>query len=237
MSDAAFVTGRLHIKEKACKIMIEDITEKQRQRCRRLAEERYEALRKTISHLYGQAFLDELEAKASKRIARLRLFDGINIRLCLLRKIYRHTCKISVNYGVRKAKHNSFFITFNKNLRNLKKQCELRDLRMMRKRSKARQRYNRLVEVIRRDFGEEMQKELIWKAEVRALAEIMDKYKYRNSSWIKGYCSNDRSFALRHLRILYAYQRALHQDMYGTRIHNQINANYRSGMLDYYKNE
>ena len=86
-------------------------------------------------------------------------------------------------------------------------------------------------------FGEKEQKELIWKAEVRALAEITDKCKSCKSSSIKGYCSNDRSFALRHLRILYGYQREHHQDMYGTRIHNQINANYRRGMLDYYKNE
>ena len=74
-------------------------------------------------------------------------------------------------------------------------------------------------------LGEKEQKELIWKAEVRALAEITDKCKSCKSSAIKGYCSNDRSFALRHLRILYAYERALRQDMYGTSIHNQINAN------------
>ena len=110
-------------------------------------------------------------------------------------------------------------------------------LNQMRRRSKVRQRYNRLAEVILRDLGEDVQKELIWKAEVRALSDIMDKCKYCKSSSIKGYCSNDRSFALRHLRILYAYERALLQDMYGTRIHNQINANYRMGMLDYYKNE
>ena len=87
------------------------------------------------------------------------------------------------------------------------------------------------------NLPEDVQKELIWKAEVRALAEITDKCKYCKSSAIKGYCSNDRSFALRHLRILYGYQIEHHQDMYGTRIHNQINANYRMGMLDYYKNE
>ena len=105
------------------------------------------------------------------------------------------------------------------------------------KREKVRQRYNRLAEVILRDLGETIQKDLIWKAEVRALADITDKCKSCKSSSIKGYCSNDRSFALRHLRILYAYARDRHEDMYGTRIHNQINANYRRGMLDYYKNE
>ena len=40
-----------------------------------------------------------------------------------------------------------------------------------------------------------------------------------------------------HLRILYGYAKWARGDMYGTRIHNQINANYRNGMLDYYKNE
>ena len=86
-------------------------------------------------------------------------------------------------------------------------------------------------------FGEKEQKELIWKAEVRALADIMDKCKSCKSSAIKGYCSNDRSFALRHLRILYGYAKWARGDGYETRIHNQINANYRRGMLDYYKNE
>ena len=133
-----------------------------------------------------------------------------------------------------KAYYHSVYEPFNKIHKHFD---EKHALKQMRKRSKVRQRYNRLAEVILRDLGEEMQKELIWKAEVRALAEIMDKCKSCKSSAIKGYCSNDRSFALRHLRILYAYQRERHQDMYGTRIHNQINANYRSGMLDYYKNE
>ena len=102
---------------------------------------------------------------------------------------------------------------------------------------KQRQRYNRLAEVILRDLGEKEQKELIWKAEVRALADIIDKCKSCKSSSIKGYCSNDRSFALRHLRLLYAYEREHREAMYGTRVHLQINANYRRGMLDHYKNE
>ena len=133
-----------------------------------------------------------------------------------------------------KAYYHSVYEPFNKIHKHFD---EKHALNQMRKRSKVRQRYNRLADVILRDLGEKEQKELIWKAEVRALAEITDKCKSCKSSAINGYCSNDRSFALRHLRILYAYQRGHHQDMYGTRIHNQINANYRSGMLDYYKNE
>ena len=213
--------------------MSEYMSEEHRKRSRRLAEERYEALRNTIAHLYGQAFLEELEAKIEERITRLRLFDGIEMRLGILRKIYRHTCKISVNYGIRKAKRNTYFITFNKNLYKLKRQNEQHDLKQILKRAKVRQRYNRLAEVILRDLGEEQQKELIWKAEVRALAEITDKCKSCKSSAIRGYCSNDRSFALRHLRILYAYQRERRENMCGNRIHLQINANYRNGMLDY----
>ena len=42
-----------------------------------------------------------------------------------------------------------------------------------------RQRYNRLAEVIRRDLGEEIQKELIWKSKTLALAEIIQKPFYR----------------------------------------------------------
>ena len=215
--------------------MIEEITEKQKHRCERLAEERYEALRNTIAHLYGQAFLDELEANVDGIISRSRYNDTNTDRLSLLRKQYRTKCKIDIPYRIMgKAYYHSVYEPFNKVHKHFD---EKHALNQMRKRSKARQRYNRLAEVILRDLGEEMQKELIWKAEVRALAEIIDKCKSCKSSAIKGYCSNDRSFALRHLRILYAYQRERHQDMYGTRIHNQINANYRSGMLDYYKNE
>ena len=133
-----------------------------------------------------------------------------------------------------KAYYHSVYEPFNKIHKHFD---EKPALNQMRKRSKVRQRYNRLAEVILRDLGEEMQKELIWKAEVRALAEIMDKCKSCKFSAIKGYCSNDRSFALRHLRILYAYQIEHRKDMYGTRIHNQINANYRMCMLDYYKDD
>ena len=215
--------------------MIEEITEKQRQRCERLAEERYEALRNTIAHLYGQAFLDELERNVDGIISRSRYENTITDRLGLLRSQYRTKCKIDIPYRIMgKAYYHSVYEPFNKIHKHFD---EKHALNQMRKRSKVRQRYNRLAEVILRDLGEKEQKELIWKAEVRALAEITDKCKSCKSSAIKGYCSNDRSFALRHLRILYAYQREHHQDMYGTRIHNQINANYRMGMLDYYKNE
>ena len=203
--------------------MIEEITDKQRQRCERLAEERYEALRNTIAHLYGQAFLDELEMNVSDIIRRSRYENTIPDRLGLLRKQYRTKCKIDIPYRIMgKAYYHSVYEPFNKIHKHFD---DKHALNQMRKRSKVRQRYNRLAEVILRDLGEKEQKELIWKAEVRALAEIMDKCKYCKSSSIKGYCSNDRSFALRHLRILYAYERALRQDMYGTRIHNQINAN------------
>ena len=215
--------------------MINEVTEKQRQRCERLAEERYAALRNTIAHLYGQAFLDELEMNVSDIISRSRYENTIQDRLGLLRKQYRTKCKIDIPYRIiGKAYYHSVYEPFNKIHKHFD---EKHALNQMRKRSKVRQRYNRLAEVILRDLGEKEQKELIWKAEVRALAEIMDKCKSCKFSAIKGYCSNDRSFALRHLRILYAYQIEHHQDMYGTRIHNQINANYRNGMLDYYKNE
>ena len=215
--------------------MINEVTEKQRQRCERLAEERYEALRNTIAHLYGKKFLFELEMNVSDIIRRSRYENTIPDRLGLLRKQYRTKCKIDIPYRIiGKAYYHSVYEPFNKIHKHFD---EKHALNQMRKRAKVRQRYNRLAEVILRDLGEKEQKELIWKAEVRALAEITDKCKSCKSSAIKGYCSNDRSFALRHLRILYAYQIEHHQDMYGTRIHNQINANYRNGMLDYYKNE
>ena len=213
--------------------MIEEITEKQRQRCERLAEERYEALRNTIAHMYGKKFLFELEMNVSGIIRRSRYENTIPDRLGLLRRQYRTKCKIDIPYRIMgKAYYHSVYEPFNKIHKHFD---EKHALKQMRKRAKVRQRYNRLAEVILRDLGDEVQKELIWKAEVRALAEITDKCKSCKSSAIRGYCSNDRSFALRHLRILYAYQRERHENMCGTRIHNQINANYRSGMLDYYK--
>lgn len=211
--------------------MIVQITEKQKSRFELLAEERYEALRNTISHLYGKAFLDELEANVDGIISRSRFTNTIQNRLGLLRRQYRTKCRVENPYNsVGKHAYRVFYDHFNKNGRQVR---EERDLKLMRKRSKARQRYNRLTEVILRDLGEKEQNELIWKAEVRALAQITDKYKYRNSSWIRGYCSNDRACTLRHLRILYAYERDRHEEMYGTSIHLQINANYRNGMLDY----
>ena len=164
-------------------------------------------------------------------IRRSRYENTIPDRLWLLRKQYRTKCKILNPYNpIGKATYRSVYELFS---RARKKINENHDLRLMRKRAKVRQRYNRLAEVILRDLGEEQQKELIWKAEVRALAEITDKCKSCKSSAIRGYCSNDRSFALRHLRILYAYQRERRENMCGNRIHLQINANYRNGMLDY----
>lgn len=214
--------------------MSEWMSEEHRQRCSRLAEERYEALRKTIAHLYGQAFLDEFEENVDGIISRSRYNDTVTDRLSLLRKQYRTKCKILNPYNpIGKYAFRCIYEHFKEN----HQYNERKDLRQMRKRSKVRQRYNRLSEVILRDLGEEQQKELIWKSKTLALSEITDKCKSCKSSLVMGYCSNDRSFALRHLRILYAYQRELHQERYGTRIHNQINANYRNGMLDYYKNE
>ena len=215
--------------------MIEEITEKQRQRCERLAEERYEALRNTIAHLYGKKFLFELEMNVSDIIRMSRYENTIPDRLGLLRKQYRTKCKIDIPYRIMgKAYYHSVYEPFNKIHKHFD---EKHALNQMRKRSKVRQRYNRLAEVILRDLGENEQKELIWKAEVRALAEITDKCKYCKSSAIKGYCSNDRSFALRHLRILYAYNKRLSEGEYGTNIHAKINGNYKDCMLDYYKNK
>ena len=73
-----------------------------------------------------------------------------------------------------KAYYHSVYEPFNKIHKHFD---EKHALNQMRKRSKVRQRYNRLAEVILRDLGEKEQKELIWKAEVRAIAEITDKCK------------------------------------------------------------
>ena len=211
--------------------MIVEITEKQQNRFERLAEERYEALRNTIAHLYGQAFLDELETNVDGIISRTRFNDTIQDRLGLLRRQYRTKCRVKNPYNsVGKHAYRVFYDNFNKKDRQVR---EERDLKLMRKRSKARQRYNRLEQVILHDLGETMQKELLCKAEMLALAQITERYKSNKVSWIKGYCSNDRACALRHLRIVYAYERERHEEMYGTSIHLQINANYRNGMLDY----
>ena len=214
--------------------MIEEITEKQRQRCERLAEERYEALRNTIAHLYGKKFLFELEMNVSGIIRMSRYENTIPDRLSLLRRQYRNKCKIDIPYQIiRKAAYRECYEDFKEN----HKYNEPRDLRLIRKRSKVRQRYNRLAEVIRRDLGEAVQKELIWKSKALALADVIQKEKYQKFSWAKGYAANDLSFALRHLRILYAYTKWQREGIDGTRIHTQINNNYRNGMLDYYKNK
>ena len=213
---------------------IEELSEKQRQRCRRLAEERYEALRKTITHLYGQALLDELESNVSGIISRSRYNDTILDRLSLLRKQYRMKCKIANPYNpIGKATFRCIYERF----KEMHQYNEQRDLQEMLRRSKVRQRYNELKRVIAIEFGEAVQHELILKAKTLALAEIIQKSKYLKFSYVKGYAANDLSFALRHLRILYAYTRWQREGIDGTSIHNQINANYRRGMLDYYKIE
>ena len=214
--------------------MINEVTDKQRQRCERLAEERYDALRNTIAHLYGQAFLDELERNVDGIIRRSRYENTIPDRLGLLRKQYRTRCKISNPYNpIGKAAFRCIYERF----KEMHQYNEKRDLNQMWLRSKVRQRYNELKSVIAIEFGEEVQRELIWKAKTLALAEIIQKQKYLKFSYAKGYTANDLSFALHHLRILCAYTRWQREGIDGTRIHNQINANYRNGMLDYYKNE
>ena len=214
--------------------VFEELTEKQRQRCRRLAEERYEQLRNTITHLYGRPFLDELEANVDGIISRSQYNDTIPDRLSLLRKQYRTKCKIANPYNpIGKATFRCIYERF----KEMHQYNEQRDLQEMLRRSKVRQRYNELKRVIAIEFGEAVQYELILKAKTLALAEIIQKSKYLKFSYVKGYAANDLSFALRHLRILYAYTRWQREGIDGSRIHNQINANYRNGMLDYYKNE
>ena len=215
--------------------MSEYMSEEHRKRSRRLAEERYEALRNTIAHLYGQAFLDELEANVSGIISRSRYNDTITDRLSLLRKQYRTKCKIDIPYRIMgKAYYHSVYEPFNKIHKHFDEQHALKQ---MRKRAKVRQRYNELKRVIAIEFGEEVQRELIWKAKTLALADVIQKQKYLKFSYAKGYAENDLSFALRHLRILYAYTKWQREGIDGTIIHTKINNNYKNGMLDYYKNE
>ena len=77
----------------------EELSAEQKQRCERLAEERYEALRNTIAHLYGKKFLFELEMNVSGIIRRSLLENTIPCRLGLLRRQYRHTCNIIIPYN------------------------------------------------------------------------------------------------------------------------------------------
>lgn len=214
--------------------MSEYMSEEHKQRCKRLAEERYEALRNTIAHLYGQAFLDELEANVSGIISMSRFNDTITDRLSLLRKQYRTKCKILNPYNpIGKYAFRCIYERF----KEMHQYNEKRDLQAMLRRSKVRKRYNELKRVIAIEFGEAVQRELIWKAKTLALAEIIQKQKYLKFSYVKGYAANDLSFALRYLRILCAYTRWQREGIDGTSIHTKINNNYKNGMLDYYKNE
>ena len=209
--------------------MIEEITEKQRQRCERLAEERYEALRNTIAHLYGKKFLFELELNVSGIISRSRYENTIPDRLGLLRRQYRTKCKIIIPYNpIGKYAFRCIYERF----KEMHQYNEKRDLNQMWLRSKVRKRYNELKRVIAIEFGEEVQRELIWKAKTLALAEIIQKSKYLKFSYVNGYAENDLSFALRHLRILCAYTRWQREGIDGTLIHTKINNNYKNGMLE-----
>ena len=211
--------------------IIEELNENQKQRCRQLAEERYEALRNTITHLYGQAFLDELEANVSGTISRMQLENTIPCRLRFLRRQYRTRCKVvtSEQMLVDKAFH---YVMYSK---KLKKMREKRAMNQMWRRSKARQRYNAMTRIIAIDIGDEKAKELVWKAAALALADLTNKYKYSGVGMICGVCANDKSYELHHLRILYAYTRNQYENIHGSAIHNQINENYHNCMVDYYK--
>ena len=213
--------------------MIVEITEKQRQRCERLAEERYEALRNTIAHLYGKKFLFELEMNVSGIIRRLRFENTIPYRLRFLRRQYRTKCKVvtSEQWLVEKA---FYYVTYSKKDRQ---RSEKHALNQMWRRSKVRKRYNELKRVIAIDFGDEKAKELVWKAAALALADLTNKYKNRGVGMICSVCANDKSYELHHLRALYAYARDRREEMYGSRIQRQINTNYRNAMVDYYQNE
>ena len=205
--------------------MMEEITEKQRQRCERMAEERYEALRNTIAHLYGQAFLDELEANVSGIISRSRFNDTITDRLSLRRKQYRTKCKILNPYNpIGKAAFRCIYERF----KEMHKYNEKRDLNQMWRRYKVRQRYNELKRVIAIEFGDEVQKELVCKSKTLALADVIQKSKYLKFSLANGYAENDLSFALRYLRILYAYTKWQREGIDGTSIHAKINNNYKN---------
>lgn len=213
--------------------MIEEITEKQRQRCERLAEERYEALRNTISHLYGKKFLFELEMNVSGIIRRSRYNNTIPDRLSLLRKQYRTKCKVETSEQ-RLVEKAFYYLTYSAKDRQ---RIEKHALNQMWRRSKVRQRYNELKRVIAIDFGDDKAKELVWKAAALALADLTNKYKNRGVGMICGVCANDKSYELHHLRALYAYAIDRREEMYGSRIQRQINTNYRNTMVDYYKNE
>ena len=204
--------------------MIEEITEKQLHKYERLAEERYEALRNTIAHLYGQAFLDELETNVSGIISMKQLPNTIPCRLGFLRKQYRTRCKVvtSEQWLFEKAFH---YMMYSK---KLKKRREMRAMNQMWRRSKARQRYNDLTRIIAIEFGDGMAKDLVWKANALAIADLTNKYKYRGVGMICGVCANDKSYELHHLRALYAYARDRREEMYGSRIQRQINENYHN---------
>ena len=200
--------------------MIEEITDKKLSRFERLAEERYDALCNTISHLYGQAFLDELEANVDGIISRTHFTNTIQDRLGLLRRQYRTKCKVETSEQ-RLVDKAFYYVTYSAKDR---KRSEKYALNKMWLRSKARQRYNALKRVIAIDLGDDKAKELVWKAAALALADVTNKLKYRSVSEICGICKNDKSYELHHMRDLYAYTKALRQDIYGTHIHNLINS-------------
>ena len=211
--------------------MIEEITEMQSQRCRRLAEERYEALRNTIAHLYGKKFLFELEMNVSGIIRRKQLPNTIPCRLGFLRKQYRTRCKVvtSEQWLFEKAFN---YLMYSK---KLKKRSEKRAMNQMWLRSKVRHRYNAMKRVIAIDMGDDKAKELVWKAAALALADITNKYMYYRVGMICGVCANDKSYELHHLRALYTYTREQYENIHGSRIQIQINENYHNCMVDYYQ--
>lgn len=183
-------------------------------KCLRTTERHYKILCETIKYLYGQSVLDELEKTVNDYPLKCYPNNSeIGARLHSMRLAY--TDFLSKNFKT-KRRRRLYSVRYKKSL-------DKKAISKMRLRSKTRKHCNRLLCIIRREFGTKKLYEMIWKSNTMALGAVAKENPFAKASYIYGLCDNDLSLQLHYLRWLYKKNRPA---LEGDDIHWEVNMNY-----------
>lgn len=188
--------------------------EKNKAKFLRTTERHYKILCETIKCLYGQSVLDELEKKVTDYPLKCYPNNSeIGARLHSMRLAY--TDFLSKKFKTKRRKR-LYSVRY-------KKALDKKAISKMRLRSKTRKHCNRLLCIIRREFGTKKLYEMIWKSNTMALGTVAKENPFAKASYIYGLCDNDLSLQLHYLRWLYKKNRPA---LEGDDIHWEVNMNY-----------
>lgn len=183
-------------------------------KCLRTTERHYKILCETIKCLYGQCVLDELEKKVNDYPLKCYPNNSeVGSRLHSMRLLY--TDFLSKKFKTKRRKR-LYSVRYKKSL-------DKKAISKMRLRSKTRKHCNRLLCIIRREFGTKKLYEMIWKSNTMALGTLAKENPFAKASYIYGLCDNDLSLQLHYLRWLYKKNRPA---LDGDDIHWEVNMNY-----------